>query len=150
MKKILTAICISAILSSVLMTGCTKSNTTNGQTQPTTQFEATYPGGKEGKIDKSLLDSDNLYELYSPLDRDHEYPIESFQCKEDGTIDEGDIYKYDASYNVIQQDHYVGKILDYVEIREYDSLNNNTKIISYAGAVDRNNLVSTQVMEYDK
>lgn len=148
MKKILLTAIAVAMLSTVLMTGCT-SNKDNNNTQQETQVEATYPG-VNGKVDKDKLDEDNLYELYSPLDESHLYPLESFQCSDDGTIESGDIYKYDASYNVIQQDHYEGEILDYTEVREYDAYNNNTKITSYAGEINRNNLVSTQVMEYDK
>lgn len=149
MKKILTAICSVAVLSAAVMSGCgDNSNNNTAPTEPSTLFEATYPG-TDGKIDKSLLNSDNTYELYSPLDKSQAYPIEVFQCEEDGTIISGDIYTYDASYNVSQQDHYEGDVLDYTETREYDDKGNNTRIVSYAGAIDKNNLVSTLVMEYN-
>lgn len=150
MKRIFTVAIAVAILSTALMTGCTtnKNKGKNNPVQQTTEAEATFPG-VNGKVDKDKLDEDNLFEIYPSSDQNHQYPIESFQCKADGTIESGDIYKYDASFNVIQQDHYEGDVLDYTEVREYDTFNNNTKIVSYAGKIDRNNLVSTQVMEYD-
>lgn len=148
MKKIITTICAVAIFSAVFMTGCGSSSNNAGSVEAPSAVEATYPG-VNGKIDKSLLDENNIYELYSPSDESKAYPMEIFQCEEDGTIINGDIYVYDAKFNVIEQDHYEGEILDYIETRSYDANNNNTKIVSYAGEIDRKNLVSTLVMEYD-
>ncbi len=156
MKKFFASALSALMLCGVVLTGCNDDSDTNNNvnnntvaTQEATTIEATYPG-VSGKVDKGLLDENNFYEIYSPDDVSKQYPIESFQCSDDGTIEEGDIYEYDQNYNVIKQTHYVGELLDYTEVREYDSSNNNTRIVSYAGVVDRKNLVSTQVMEYDQ
>lgn len=151
MKKGISFLTIIVLMFIMALVGCgedTQSNyvESSSQVQPTTA-EPTYPVG--GKVDKSLLNEDNMYEVYDVNDKQHAYPLVSFECEEDGTIINGDIYAYDTNKNVTKQTHYEGDILDYTEVREYDEKGENTKIISYAGKIDRNNLTSTMVMEYD-
>lgn len=152
MKKTLSFLVILTLAVSMLLVGCESDSQTNSNSQSSevqsTTAELTYPVG--GKVDKSQLNESNMYEVYADDDNEHAYPLESFDCKKDGTIKSGDIMEYDSNHNVIKQTHYEGDVLDYTEVREYDEKNQNTKITSYAGKVDRNNLTSTMVMEYDE
>lgn len=153
MKKTLSSLIILTLAISMLLVGCgndnktTSNSSSSSEVQPTTA-EPTYPAG--GKVDKSQLNSSNMYEIYSDNDPEHAYPLESFECDSDGNIQQGDIMVYDSNNNIIKQTHYEGQTLDYTEVREYDEKNQNTKITSYAGKVDRNNLTSTMIMEYDE
>lgn len=148
MKKIFSVMCILSLFTVFMLTGC--ENNDNNQTEVSTVPSTTlgYPG-ENGKVDPALLDESNLYEVYADSDREHVYPLQSYECEDDGTIICGDNYEYDENHNTIKQVHYEGDILDYTEVREYDEKNQNTKIISYAGDVRRENLVSTTTLEYD-
>lgn len=150
MKKIISLIFCSVLITTLVMTGCTTNQNKGNNSQGAVQTEEyTYPG-KDGKVDPKDLDENNLYEIYDESDRDHQYPLETFECEDDGTIISGDIYQYDANHNVIKQTHYEREILDYSEVREYDEKQQLVRITNYAGEVKRENLVSSSVMEYDE
>lgn len=149
MKKLSALACVLCLCCTLFVTGC--SNTDSNPTQSTTQPVTVAPvmPDKDGKIAKTLLDSDNMYMQYAPDDTNQEYPITQYECEEDGTVITGDIYEYNSNHNETKRVHYEGNILDYTEVREYDEQNRNIRIISYAGEIRRENLVSTCVMDYD-
>ena len=150
MKKVFSVICVLSLVAVLMLTGCNNDNQDNNLSESSTVPSTTlgYPG-ENGKVDPALLDEYNMYEIYAPDDRDHVYPLQSYECEDDGTIICGDNYEYDENHNTIKQVHYEGDILDYTEVREYDEKKQNTRIVSYAGEVKRENLVSTTTLEYD-
>lgn len=148
MKKIFSMMCIVSLVAVLMLTGCDNSKNNQVETSTVPSTTLGYPG-ENGKVDPSLLDESNLYEVYADDDVERIYPLQSYECENDGTIICGDNYEYDQNHNTIKQVHYEGDILDYTEVREYDGKNQNTRIISYAGEVKRENLVSTTTLEYD-
>jgi hypothetical protein len=135
-------------LSAVAFTGCDDEETTDLKGNMVTDANSTTD--EAGNIRTVYLDDTNCYSEYAEDDEERVNPIAVYQCNVYGAIQEKDFYTYDKKGNPIKQVHYEGTTLDYTQVNEYDKNNNNTKIITYAGTENRNNLTETLVIKYNK
>lgn len=148
MNKFLAVVFAVLVMSAVFLVGCGDEDKLKGKV--VSDYDVNATTDEAGRIKKQYLDEDNRYCEYSEDDELRLYPTAEYECDANGVIKEKTFNVYNKDKKLTRCEHYVGKIFDYTEIYEYDKKGNTTKIISYAGAEKRENLVQTLVIEYDK